>query len=145
MLRREIISKMLKIETGLKYIDKEEFKKYRLSLLEIRTLIHIQENDGIKPGDLAERFAVTPATMTVQVDRLVKKGYIEKIVNKDDKRAVNLSLTKKAKKDLNEIVKGKLKSFDIVFNSITDEEQKKLVEIMTKIENSLCNVYNSSK
>ncbi len=135
--RTKIIGNMLKIETGLNILDMEGFKKYKLSLLEIRTLAHINEKKNSKPGDLAKEFMVTPATMTVQIDRLVKKGYVEKIVDKDDRRAVNLMLTPTGKKNLREIVSGKLKSYDIVFNSLTEKEQLKLLELMEKILKAL--------
>ena len=106
----------------------------KLSLLEIRTLLFIKKHKSVKPMDISKEFGVTPATVTVQIDRLVKKGCVVRKSNKDDGRSVKVSLTNKAKKQLDQITNEKLKSYDAIFKNLTQEDQKKLLKLMEKME-----------
>ena len=47
---------------------------------------------------LAERLKITPATLSVRLQRLEKAGFIEKIVSKQDKRNITLHITEKGNK-----------------------------------------------
>ena len=49
---------------------------------------------------LAERLKITPATLSVRLQRLEKAGFIEKIVSKQDKRNITLHITEKGNKEI---------------------------------------------
>lgn len=137
-LRRLIIRKILDIDSIMKNIDNKALKKgNNLTLLELRTLVYINNVKIIKPTLLAKEFNVTPATITVQVDRLVKKGYLIKEVDEIDGRSVNLKLTEYTASKLKDFVDLKLKSYDVVFKDLTTEEQIELLRIMEKVERSI--------
>jgi DNA-binding MarR family transcriptional regulator len=106
----------------------------KLSLLEIRTLLFIKKHKSVKPMDISKEFGVTPATVTVQIDRLVKKGCVERKSNKDDGRSIIVLLTEKAEKQLNKITNEKLKSYDAIFKNLTQDDQRKLLKLMEKME-----------
>ncbi len=57
---------------------------------------------------LAERLKITPATLSVRLQRLEKAGFIEKIVSKQDKEILLCILQKKEIKKL-KVVKMVLK------------------------------------
>lgn len=44
-------------------------------------------------SQVAEKLHLTRATMTLTVDRLVRKGYVERIRGRQDHRVVHLKLT----------------------------------------------------
>lgn len=136
-LKRQILGKSLKIDSIIKNIENSNLKntkKYKLSLLELRTLLFIQENNIVKPMYISKEFNVTPATITVQVNRLIKKGFLLKKGNEEDRRSVNLFINPEIEKVLNNIIEGKLKSFDSIFNTLTKRDQQQLLDIMEKIE-----------
>lgn len=53
--------------------------------------------DGINFSDLAKRVAIDVSTLTGIIDRMERAGYVERIPDEKDRRAVRLFLTEKAK------------------------------------------------
>jgi DNA-binding MarR family transcriptional regulator len=65
------------------------------------------------------------------VDRLVIKGLVKKIVNKMDKRLVNVTITKKG---LDLLKKGDLYEFELIniFKALTEKEAQQLNKLLDK-------------
>lgn len=71
---------------------------------------------------LAERLKITPATLSVRLQRLEKEGFIEKIVSKQDKRNITLHITEKGKNEI-ESCKDGMKMFTTrLFGGINKED-----------------------
>ena len=71
---------------------------------------------------LAERLKITPATLSVRLQRLEKAGFIEKIVSKQDKRNITLHITEKGNKEI-ESCKDGIKMFTTrLFDGINKED-----------------------
>ena len=71
---------------------------------------------------LAERLKITPATLSVRLQRLEKAGFIEKIVSKQDKRNITLHITEKGNKEI-ESCKDGMKMFTTrLFDGINKED-----------------------
>ena len=75
-------------------------------------------------SEVAKELSITVGTLTIAINRLVKKEYVERIRSEDDRRVVKLALTKKGKLLYRvhqhfhrEMVKGVLSQMS------TDEEQ----------------------
>lgn len=48
-------------------------------------------------SEVAKRLSITVGTLTVAINNLVKKGYVERIRSKDDRRVVRLKLTNRGR------------------------------------------------
>lgn len=68
-----------------------------LSRSEMNTLKKIGLYDTKTMSETAELLNVTKGTLSVQVDRLVRKGYIVRKRRAEDRRVVEMRLTKKGK------------------------------------------------
>lgn len=68
-----------------------------LTKSEMNTLDHIGPYDERTMGETAGLLGITTGTLTVAVDRLVKKGYVQRKRPEHDRRIVLLSLTRKGK------------------------------------------------
>jgi DNA-binding MarR family transcriptional regulator len=104
-----------------------------LTLRQLRTLRYIQEKGTVRASDLADEFNVTPATITAQIDRLVKTGWLERVNSEEDRRAINIALTKLAQKNLKKITQDNLDKLDWVFDPLNKGEQDQLLKILEKI------------
>ncbi len=69
--------------------------KFNLTNNEVRIINKIGTIKILSFGALAHSLKITPGTLTVAVNRLVKKEYIDKLKNEKDKRVIFLSLTDK--------------------------------------------------
>jgi MarR family transcriptional regulator, organic hydroperoxide resistance regulator len=56
-------------------------------------LDHLDQVEPMTLSSLAEHMGVTPGTMSVGVDRLVRKGYVRRVRDRLDARRVNLRLS----------------------------------------------------
>ena len=76
---------------------------------DVRLLMAIKRDRGgtlVRPSELGERLALTRATITYRVDRLLELGLAERIADPSDRRALFVRLTPKGEKVLEEIMTG---------------------------------------
>ncbi|MGI6031377.1 MAG: MarR family winged helix-turn-helix transcriptional regulator [Eubacteriales bacterium] len=68
-----------------------------LTISEIHTIEQIGRADSPTMSDIAARLSVTLGTLTTSVNRLVKKGYVQRIPSQVDRRITHLALTPRGK------------------------------------------------
>ena len=81
-------------------IEESELKKSRfkdLSITEMHTIEAIGMYERKTSTEVARELSITVGTLTVAINNLVKKDYVERIRSEDDRRVVKLGLTKKGK------------------------------------------------
>lgn len=81
-------------------IEESELKKSQfndLSITEMHTIEVIGMYKKKTSSEVAKELSITVGTLTVAINNLVKKGYVERLRSEDDRRVVKLGLTKKGK------------------------------------------------
>ncbi|HDT8171201.1 TPA: winged helix-turn-helix transcriptional regulator [Enterococcus faecalis] len=81
-------------------IEESELKKSLfndLSITEMHTIEAIGMYKKKTSSEVAKELSITVGTLTVAINNLVKKGYVERLRSEDDRRVVKLGLTKKGK------------------------------------------------
>jgi len=81
-------------------IEESELKKSQfndLSIMEMHTIEAIGMYKKKTSSEVAKELSITVGTLTVAINNLVKKGYVERLRSEDDRRVVKLGLTKKGK------------------------------------------------
>ena len=68
-----------------------------LSIAELHTIESIGPYDSPAMSETATRLGITTGTLTVAIDRLVRKGYVERNRDTKDRRVVRICLTRKGK------------------------------------------------
>ncbi|MDY3824108.1 MULTISPECIES: fatty acid biosynthesis transcriptional regulator FabT [Streptococcus] len=68
-----------------------------VSLKEMHTIDIIGKTENVTPSDIARELMLTLGTVTTSLNKLEKKGYIERTRSKVDRRVVYITLTKKGK------------------------------------------------
>ncbi|MDF9824702.1 DNA-binding MarR family transcriptional regulator [Breznakia sp. PF5-3] len=81
------------------YIEERNLKDkgVDLSMNEVHIIENIEKGSDNSMSHLAGRMMVTQGTLTTNVAKLIKKGYVEKYRDEKDKRVFRLVLTEKAK------------------------------------------------
>ena len=105
-----------------------------LSLAEMHTL------DAIGPYEsrtMTETLGITVGTLTVSVDRLVKKGFVARRRDEEDRRVVRISLTRDGK--LAARMHGKFHKVlaKHILEPYTDEEQELLLSLVKEVDEYL--------
>ena len=81
-------------------IEESELKKSQfkdLSITEMHTIEAVGMYKKKTTSEVAKELSITVGTLTTAINKLVKKGYVERIRSEDDRRVVKLGLTKKGK------------------------------------------------
>jgi DNA-binding MarR family transcriptional regulator len=106
-----------------------------LSKSELFTLLQVDRNGEIIMSQIADYINISMSTATGIVERLVKKGLIERNRNDSDRRIVTIKLTAEGK-ILAENIKSKIFGMaKLVLDCLSDEEQELLFSIFTKVTN----------
>ena len=107
----------------------------------------IRKNPEVHMTEIAKILGVTRGAVQQTVDRLMKKGLVEKYMDESDKKKVYLSLTPKGRTAFNghETYHAELSSYlGEHFNRLRPKEVDSMREFFTKVE-SFMDVYNEQK
>lgn len=108
-----------------------------LSLKEIHTIKEIGKYGSRIMTDLAHTMKVTMGTLTVTVDKLIRKGYLERQRSDEDRRIVRVILTKQGKLAYRLHEKFHYDMVKASLNQFSEEEEQVLVSALNKLNQFL--------
>lgn len=91
-----VLSRVTRLALHLDRARKEAFAAHDLEPSEFDVLSALRRTGDpyqLSPGQLVHETLVTSGTMTNRVDRLVRKGLVERLPDPDDRRGVQVRLT----------------------------------------------------
>ena len=108
-----------------------------LSLAEMHTLDAIGPYEARTMTETAQILGITVGTLTVSVDRLVKKGYVARRRDDEDRRVVRISLTREGK--LAARMHGKFHKVlaKHILEPYTEDEQELLLGLVSEVDEYL--------
>lgn len=104
-----------------------------LSKTELFTLLQVERNGEIIMSQIADFISIPMSTATGMVERLVKKGYIERVRNDSDRRIVTIRLTDAGKKLTGDIKVVVMNMVKVVMDDLTEQEQALLYKLFFKV------------
>lgn len=104
-----------------------------LSKTELFTLLQVERNGEIIMSQIADFISIPMSTATGMVERLVKKGYIERVRNDSDRRIVTIRLTDAGKKLTGDIKSVVMNMVKVVMDDLTEQEQALLYKLFFKV------------
>lgn len=96
-------------------------------------LLYLFSKDKVTQEDIAAYFAIDKGSISKSVNSLVKKGYVEKIENPDNRRANLVSLTKLGRSTFEENDKLLKEWHKSVMQGITIKEFEQLKDILARM------------
>lgn len=105
-----------------------------LTITEVHTIVAVGLHDQSPMNVVAARLGVTLATLTTAVNKLAKKGFIERRRAQDDRRKVLVSLTKKGRQVLRAHNLFHHQMIDEALEDLTDEEERVFAEALGKVK-----------
>ena len=70
-------------------------KRMELETSELAALEHLQAAGSVTHKRLGERLFMSPGAITAMIDRLERRGYVERIPNPEDRRSAFVRITKR--------------------------------------------------
>lgn len=97
LLMLQIFNMVVKTEeTALK----EAANSHNLSVAEMHTLVAVGKHDPDTMTNIASKLLINVSTLSIAINKLEKKGYVERIRTEEDRRVVRIKLTNKGRKAL---------------------------------------------
>ncbi|EMS73857.1 MarR family winged helix-turn-helix transcriptional regulator [Ruminiclostridium cellobioparum] len=138
-LFRKLFDKYYKLES------KKFFSKNLedLTVIEINTILVIGHgSENKKMSEIANTLGVTFGTPTVTIDRLIKKGYVIRQRDEEDRRQVFISLSETGVSVFESIVQLRNKIAEKIFGILDPSERKALIDILSNLNSHFDNVFS---
>lgn len=87
----------------------------------------------LSPSELVASLLVTSGTMTNRLDRLESMGLVERIPNPEDRRGMDVQLTREGLRLIDAIVPEHLENERAMMEPLSDREREQLDRIMRKL------------
>lgn len=118
-----------------KVIFPEELIRLKLSLsvFELLALMMSDKYQTVTMSSLAQGMSVPMSTATGVVDRLVKKGLLERGRSEEDRRVVTVSLTESGSEVIEDLKELLFSNLDRVRGILTVEEFETALELLRKL------------
>lgn len=97
------------------------------------TIAHLANPAGVGINAVAEHVHLSGAFVTIEVNKLVAKKLVSKETSLEDRRRVNLTITAKARAQLDELTVVQAPVNDALFADLTAAEFDALRQIMTRL------------
>lgn len=112
-----------------------------LSITEIHTLEAIGMYDEKTMSEVAQNLKITVGTLTTAINKLIKKGYVERKRIEEDRRVVLIKLTKKGKLAYRLHDKFHKDMVNTAIEGLREEEEEVLISALNSINEFLKKKY----
>ena len=115
-----------------------DLRRRHLTAAQFNTLLVLRAAgpEGLRMGEIGERLVVTKSNVTGLVDRLEKKGLVER-GNQADRRATAVRLTEDGAGLLERAIPTHIKLLSELTDCLTTEEKRQLIRLLTKLRRRL--------
>ncbi|XBP66641.1 MarR family transcriptional regulator [Bacillus velezensis] len=111
----------------------ESMAKHEVTPAQLFVLASLKKHGSRKVSEIAERMEVKPSAVTLMADRLEQKGLIVRKHNQQDRRVIDISLTKKGETKFEDVVEGRKAILARNLSVLTDDELIQSVNIIRKV------------
>ncbi len=125
-----LFNDILKVEE--KSLSKGLYKE--LTITDMHTIEAVGFTKSRNMSSIAKTLSITVGTLTIAINHLVKKGFVERIRSSKDRRVVLVSLTKKGKAAFKHHLAFHDKMVEKIIEPLNEAELKVLVGALQKVD-----------
>jgi len=114
-------------------IDYQLMEHLHLSQSELLFFSSLDQCTGISSPELAKNMGLSPSRISRVIEKLVVDGYLDRNIDKTDRRAITLCLTEDGKKIRAEIDKSRQECEAKLLNVLPESDVEKFREIISKM------------
>ena len=121
-------------------IKQSQFKDLTANDMHVMEAIGTEEAKNM--STVAKTLSITTGTLTISVNGLVKKGYVERVRSEEDRRVVLVSLTPKGKRAHAQHAGFHNNMMDAVAEGLNEEELEVLGKALNNLNRYFINIMN---
>ena len=134
-----LISKIQKLSSRIFAKLLREFKAIEINPAEGRVMFPLWLQDNLSFQELLEKTSLSKATLSHLLDNLEKAGHIKRVRSEEDKRTINIKLTKKNDQLQDKYVQVSNKMTELFYNGFAKEEMDEFEAYLKRLLNNLTN------
>lgn len=100
-------------------------------------ILTLGKEKSMKMSEIAERFAFSPSSATVLIDRMVKQRLVKRVPQEDDRRIILIQLDTEGENVFNGLSTDLSTSIGKLLSPLTDEEKDQFMSLFLKIVTGL--------
>jgi DNA-binding MarR family transcriptional regulator len=131
-LQKEVLKHFREIYIQAKSELKDNVKKTGLSGSQLWIMQQIYNFNGISNSELAKNLTLHVSTCSILVNKLIKKGLVEKTRSSTDERRIVLTITSKGKQLMAKAPKSPEGAIPSTLKKLNIEELEELNKVLTK-------------
>jgi len=105
----------------------------RITGPQIFMLLFISRQGACKLTKIAEKMEVKPSAVTVMIDRLEKSGYVRRVHDQADRRAILVEATAEGREVLDQAMRKRNEILGQYLSRLEEEEVRMLTELLEKM------------
>lgn len=99
-----------------------------LSEHQLRILANLDDRDPSMVGELAEHMGVTPSTMSLNLKRLERDGFVSRTRDPADRRAMNVRLTEAGRRARDSVALVDRDRVDVMLGLLRPDERRRALD-----------------
>ena len=128
---------MMRVFDKLERLSTEDLERFDVTQAQFGVLAHLSAREGISQQELSEKLFVTKGNVCGLIDRLEKRGLVERRFDPEDRRSNLLFLTEEGRKLARRAVPSHEQFMSEQMSALTHEEQQILRALMRKLDKSI--------
>ena len=100
----------------------------------LATLLRTGEPHRLTPGELLDSMMITSGAMTNRIDRLERRGFVERMKNPDDLRQVLVTLTPEGMRTVDAALVDHAENEKTIVSVLSAKQQEKLIKLLRTLE-----------
>jgi len=129
----EILGLVYEMKKKCAVIDSQLMEHLHLSQSELLFFSALNQCTEISSPELAKNMGLSPSRISRVIERLVVDGYLDRNIDKSDRRAITLCLTENGKKIRSEIDKSRQECESRLLNVLPATDIEKFREIIGRM------------
>ena len=96
-------------------------------------ILMLGKEKAMKMADVAERFAFSPSSATILIDRMVKQQLVKRVSQEGDRRIIQIELDAEGERVYKRLSTDLSTSIDKLLAPLTDDEKDQFIGLFLKI------------
>ncbi|SFR69912.1 DNA-binding transcriptional regulator, MarR family [Anaeromicropila populeti] len=115
----------------------EQLAERNLSSGQPKVLEYLKEHDGSVQKDIAIACKIEPATVTSLLIRMEKNGLVQRKLNNENRKYLNVFLTEKGEEEVTHVEKAFTTIENTALCNFTDDEKEQFIKYLERVNNNL--------
>lgn len=115
------------------------FGKMEIPPSQVLAITIVHEKKICHLSELSREMQISAPTITGIIDRLEKTGYVKRLLDKNDRRAVNIILTKRGIGVVRRFRLNIMNRWETILTKVPTQDQESLIGLMKKITKGFIN------